>query len=74
MDGDIKRGSDVFKALALGADAVLVGRALMAGLEADGAEGVTRVVDGLTEELRRIMGQTCCPTLRDIEATTLWLP
>lgn len=74
IDGDIKRGSDVYKALALGADGVLVGRALMAGLELDGAEGVTRVVDGITDELRRIMGQTGCACLRDIEPTVLWMP
>lgn len=74
IDGDIKRGSDVYKALALGADGVLVGRALMAGLEMDGAEGVTRVVNGITEELRRIMGQTGCACLRDIEPTVLWMP
>ena len=74
IDGDIKRGSDVYKALALGADGVLAGRALMAGLEMDGAEGVTKVVNGITEELRRIMGQTGCASLRDIEPSVLWMP
>ncbi len=74
VDGDIKRGSDVFKALALGADGVLVGRALMAGMELDGAEGVTRVVNGITEELRRIMGQTGCAALSEIHRDLLWLP
>lgn len=74
IDGDIKRGSDVYKALALGADGVLVGRALMAGLEMDGAEGVTKVINGITEELRRIMGQTGCACLQDIEPSVLWMP
>ena len=73
IDGDIKRGSDVFKALALGADAVLVGRALMAGMELDGSEGVTKVVKGITEELRRIMGQTGCTSLKDIDPSILWV-
>ncbi len=74
LDGDMKRGSDVFKALALGADGVLVGRALMAGLEMDGAEGAAKVVCGITEELRRIMGQTGCASLSEISPELLWLP
>ena len=73
IDGDIKRGSDVYKALALGADAVLVGRALMAGLEMDGAKGVAKTVNGITEELRRIMGQTGCACIRDIDPSVLWM-
>ena len=73
IDGDIKRGSDVFKALALGADGVLVGRALMAGLEMDGAEGVTKVVNGITDELRRIMGQTGATCIKDIDPEVLWM-
>lgn len=73
IDGDIRRGSDVYKALALGADAVLVGRALMAGLEMDGAEGVTKTVNGITEELRRIMGQTGCASIKDIDSSVLWM-
>ena len=73
IDGDIKRGSDVYKALALGADAVLVGRALMAGLEMDGSAGVTKVVNGITEELRRIMGQTGCSCIHDIDPSVLWI-
>lgn len=73
IDGDIKRGSDVYKALALGADAVLVGRALMAGLGMEGAAGVTKVVNGITEELRRIMGQTGCSCVKDIDPSVLWM-
>ena len=72
-DGDIRRGSDVYKALALGADGVLVGRALMAGLEMDGAEGVTKVVRGITDELRRIIGQTGCSRIADIDPSVLWM-
>ena len=74
VDGGLMHGSDVFKALALGADGVLVGRALLAGLELDGAEGVTKVIGGITEELRRIMCLTGARSLREIDASVLWLP
>jgi len=74
IDGGIKRGSDVFKAIALGADGVLVGRALLAGLEMDAADGVAKVVNGITTELRRIMGQTGCASLREIDPSILWMP
>ena len=54
------------KALALGADAVLVGWALIMGLAANGSQGVTEMVDILTAELRRIMSVTGCRTLSKI--------
>ncbi len=73
VDGDICHGSDVFKAIALGADGVLCGRALMAGMEMDGADGVANVVNGITDELRRIMGQTGANSLRTIDPTVLWM-
>ena len=66
VDSGIRRGSDVMKALALGADAVLVGWALIMGLAADGSQGVTEMVDILTAELRRIMSVTGCKTLSKI--------
>lgn len=47
--------------------------ALMAGMELDGSEGVTKVVKGITEELRRIMGQTGCTSLKDIDPSILWV-
>lgn len=55
VDGGIRRGSDVVKALALGARAVMVGRPLMWGLTAGGEEGVASVVHGLGEELATAM-------------------
>jgi len=55
VDGGIRRGTDVVKALALGADAVLVGRPVLWGLAAGGTEGVRRTLRMLQEELREAM-------------------
>lgn len=56
FDSGIRRGSDIVKARALGADAVMVGRATLYGLAAAGEEGVTRALDLLAEETRRTLG------------------
>lgn len=72
LDGGIIRGSDVFKALASGAQGVLVGRTVMAGLAAGGAEGVRKILSGLTEELRRVMSLTGAQTIKDIDPSVLW--
>ena len=60
VDGGFRRGSDIMKALALGARAVLVGRPVMWGLSAYGADGVQAVLEMLQTELGRVMG--CCGT------------
>ncbi len=60
LDGGIRRGSDVMKALALGARAVLVARPVMWGLAAYGADGVQSMIEMLQTELGRVMG--CCGT------------
>ena len=60
VDGGFRRGSDIMKALALGARAVLVGRPVMWGLAAYGADGVQTVIEMLQTELGRVMG--CCGT------------
>ena len=52
LDGGIRRGSDVVKACALGADAVLIGRAYLWGLAANGAAGVENVLDILNAGIK----------------------
>ncbi|KAJ0865433.1 putative (S)-2-hydroxy-acid oxidase [Helianthus annuus] len=66
FDGGIRRGTDVFKALALGADAVMVGRPIVYGLAAKGEYGVRRVIKMLKDELELTMALSGCPTLNDI--------
>jgi 4-hydroxymandelate oxidase len=66
MDGGIRRGTDILKALALGAQAVLVGRPALWGLAVDGAQGVERVLNILRDELLMAMQLAGCPTLADI--------
>jgi isopentenyl diphosphate isomerase/L-lactate dehydrogenase-like FMN-dependent dehydrogenase len=55
VDGGVRRGTDILKALALGADAVLLGRLSAYGLAADGSHGVETVLRLITDELRRSM-------------------
>ncbi len=63
MDGGIRRGTDVLKAIALGAHAVLVGRPILWGLAVAGAEGVESVLRILQRELDEAMALTGAPTL-----------
>jgi isopentenyl diphosphate isomerase/L-lactate dehydrogenase-like FMN-dependent dehydrogenase len=63
VDGGFRRGTDILKALALGAKAVLVGRPISWGLGAAGAEGVARVLQLMTSELMRAMMLTNVPDL-----------
>jgi len=71
MDGGIRRGTDIFKALALGAHAVLVGRPIMHGLAAAGATGVAHVLHLLRSELEVTMALMGCRTLADITSECL---
>jgi 4-hydroxymandelate oxidase len=66
LDGGIRRGIDVFKALALGASAVMIGRSYLYGLAAGGALGVARIVEILRTELEMTMGLAGCPRLSQI--------
>ena len=67
VDGGIRRGSDVLKALALGARAVLVGRPILWGLAVDGEAGVERVLKLLHGELEMAMALSGRPTLASID-------
>ncbi|KAK3170537.1 hypothetical protein Dsin_014431 [Dipteronia sinensis] len=66
MDGGIRRGTDVFKALALGAQAVLVGRPVIYGLAAKGEYGVRRVLEILKDEFELTMALSGCSSVKDI--------
>jgi (S)-mandelate dehydrogenase len=63
MSGGIRRGTDILKALALGAEAVLTGRATLYGLCAGGAAGVTRAITILKNETMNELGQLGVPSL-----------
>jgi isopentenyl diphosphate isomerase/L-lactate dehydrogenase-like FMN-dependent dehydrogenase len=66
MDGGVRRGTDVLKALALGARAVMVGRPVLWGLAVDGEAGARRVLELLRDELDLAMALSGAPTLADI--------
>jgi (S)-mandelate dehydrogenase len=66
VDSGFRRGSDVVKALALGADAVMLGRATLYGLTAGGEAGVRHAIDILKSEIDRVLGQIGCVSLADL--------
>ncbi|MFC7310749.1 alpha-hydroxy acid oxidase [Streptomyces monticola] len=71
LDSGVRTGSDIFTALALGADAVLIGRLAAYGLAAAGEEGVRRTIELLTEELRTVMMLAGTASVSDIDANCL---
>lgn len=74
MDGGIRRGTDILKALALGAKAILIGRPYVWGLAAFGQVGVQRVVELLQAELVLSMGLAGKPNLASIDRSLVRLP
>jgi isopentenyl diphosphate isomerase/L-lactate dehydrogenase-like FMN-dependent dehydrogenase len=72
VDCGINRGLDAFKALALGADAVCLGRVIMKPLKEEGAEGVTKLIETITHELKWAMAVTCSPSIGKIDPGILW--
>lgn len=69
LDGGVRRGIDVLKALALGARAVLVGRPVLWGLTLDGESGVVAVLDHLRGEIDLAMALAGCRALNEIDAS-----
>jgi len=65
-DGGIRRGSDIVKAVALGARAAMIGRAYLYGLGAAGQPGVERVLEMLAADVRRTMALTGCRSMADV--------
>jgi 4-hydroxymandelate oxidase len=70
-DGGLRRGTDVLKALALGADAVLLGRPVLWGLAVGGEDGAARVLELLKRELRLAMALCGCDSLAEVTAALL---
>jgi 4-hydroxymandelate oxidase len=71
LDSGVRTGADVFLALALGADAVVIGRLAAYGLAAAGETGVRRTIELLTEELRTLMILAGAPDIASITAVTV---
>ena len=74
VDGGIRRGSDVVKAMALGAKACLIGRAFLFGLAAGGEAGVSRALQIFVDEIDRVQTLIGCPDLPDIDRSFLVEP
>ena len=68
IDSGFRRGTDIFKALALGADAVCIGRAYIWGLAAFGQTGVEKVLGMLNSELRMVMSQVGASSIEQISS------
>lgn len=73
VDCGIESGSDVYKALALGADAAAVGRSMLPSLEKDGVPGVESFITKVNNELRYIMSNTGFAKVSDVDDSALWI-
>jgi L-lactate dehydrogenase (cytochrome) len=74
LDGGIRRGSDVVKALCLGARGVLVGRAYAYGLGAGGGAGVEKAIQILRNDLVRTLKLLGCPSLAALDRSYVKVP
>lgn len=72
LDGGVRRGTDVLKALAVGASAVMIGQPIMHALAVAGAVGVLHLLTILRAELEAAMALTGCATIADIDRDVLW--
>lgn len=71
IDGGIMRGSDVIKALCLGANACMIGKAYLYGLAAGGEEGVQKSIDILNDEMRRVMALIGCNSISELNPSII---
>lgn len=74
MDGGIRRGGDIVKAICLGARAVLIGRAYAYGLAAAGEAGVTRAIQILTADVERTLRLLGCASIRELDRSYVEVP
>jgi 4-hydroxymandelate oxidase len=72
VDGGIRRGTDVLKALALGANAVLIGRPYLYALSVAGDAGVAKVLEILHSEFQMAMALIGRPNIKSIDRSVLW--
>jgi 4-hydroxymandelate oxidase len=72
LDGGVRRGTDVLKALANGANVVMVGRPIFYGLSTAGAAGVTKALNILRHEFEMSMALTGVTTIKEIDRSVLW--
>jgi L-lactate dehydrogenase (cytochrome) len=74
VDGGIRRGADIVKALCMGAKAVLVGRAYAYGFAAAGTAGVLRAIDILLADVDRTMRLLGCPSTKELDGRYVEVP
>jgi isopentenyl diphosphate isomerase/L-lactate dehydrogenase-like FMN-dependent dehydrogenase len=74
MDGGVRRGSDIAKAICLGARAVLIGRAYAYGLGAAGEAGVTRAIEILRTDLQRTLALLGCESVAELNKSYVDIP
>jgi isopentenyl diphosphate isomerase/L-lactate dehydrogenase-like FMN-dependent dehydrogenase len=74
MDGGVRRGSDIVKAICMGARAVLLGRAYAYGLAAAGQSGVARALEILRHDVERTLRLIGCPSVSALDSSYLNIP
>ena len=72
VDGGVRRGTDIIKAIALGAQAVMIGRPVLYGLTVGGADGVEKVINTLRQELEMALALSGRRSLAELDASVIW--